>query len=150
MTATNHALTGAIIGLTIQQPLLAIPLAFVSHFIMDALPHYGSNMPDTLLYKTKIFRNYLVAEAAICFLLVVLLASRQPLNWWLGSICAFIAAAPDLGSINHYVKLRYGKVWKPGIFARFAGGIQWFQRPIGWVVELAWAVSAVTVLAKLI
>jgi hypothetical protein len=32
---------GAIIALAISQPLIALPLAFVSHFVLDALPHYG-------------------------------------------------------------------------------------------------------------
>ena len=148
MIATNHALTGAIIGLSLNQPLMAVPLALMSHFVMDALPHYGSNLPDTVLYKTKIFRNYLVLEAIVCFLIVVTLALMRPENWILGSVCAFVAAAPDLASINHYVKLRYGKLWQPGLYVKFAGSIQWFQRPIGWVVELTWAVGAVIILAK--
>ena len=46
MTATNHALTGAIIGLVIGEPVLAIALAFASHFICDALPPVGSQDPN--------------------------------------------------------------------------------------------------------
>ena len=33
MRATNHALTGAIIGLTVQNPWVALPAAFLSHFV---------------------------------------------------------------------------------------------------------------------
>ena len=40
MTATNHALTGATIATLVRQPYLAIPLAFLSHFFCDALPHF--------------------------------------------------------------------------------------------------------------
>jgi len=41
MTITNHILAGAIIGAVIKEPALALPIAFASHFVMDALPHFG-------------------------------------------------------------------------------------------------------------
>lgn len=45
MTATAHALVGAAIAKAIPNPAIAIPLAFASHFIMDAVPHwdFGTN-----------------------------------------------------------------------------------------------------------
>ncbi len=150
MTATNHALTGAIIGLVVGQPLIAIPLAVLSHFVLDAVPHFGTGTPDKVAYKTNAFRNYLIAEAAICFLLVCLLVVTQPANYMLAAICAFVAAAPDLLSINQYIKIRHGKVWKPGLYSRFAKRIQWFERPIGAAVELTWAICAIFLLAKLV
>jgi hypothetical protein len=41
MTATNHAITGAIIAVVIDKPVIALPLALLSHFAQDALPHFG-------------------------------------------------------------------------------------------------------------
>ena len=41
MVITNHVLAGSLIGIGIKEPTLAITLAFVSHFVMDALPHFG-------------------------------------------------------------------------------------------------------------
>lgn len=45
MTATAHALVAAAIARAIPNPYLSIPLAFGSHFIMDAIPHwdFGTN-----------------------------------------------------------------------------------------------------------
>lgn len=40
MTATAHALVSAAIYRAIPNPAIAIPLAFASHFIMDAIPHW--------------------------------------------------------------------------------------------------------------
>ena len=40
MTATAHALVAGAIYRAIPNPTLAIPLAFASHFIMDAVPHW--------------------------------------------------------------------------------------------------------------
>lgn len=146
MTATNHALTGAAIGLLIGEPLIAVPAAIVSHFVCDALPHYGRVGPDSETIGSKKFRNYLLSDAALCFILVLALAIIQPQNWLLAAVCAFLAAAPDFGWINKFRKARQDKPWRPNIYSRFARDIQWFQRPIGWPVEIAWAVAAIAII----
>jgi hypothetical protein len=146
MTATNHALTGALIGLIVGEPLIAVPVALVSHFVCDALPHYTSNKPQEALLKSSSFRNYLVAEASLCFLLVLILAIRQPEHWLLACICAFLAASPDLLWIPRYLKTRANKAWQPNAFSRFALTIQWFAKPIGAVVEAVWFVAAIILL----
>lgn len=150
MIATNHALTGAIIGLTVTQPVPAMVLALSSHYVLDALPHYKADLPEEELLKARWFRNYLVVEALVCVGLVVLLFAARPTYWFVPALCAFLAAAPDLFSINKYLKTRRGKPWKAGWYTRFAGGIQWFQRPIGAVVEVAWFAAAVFLLAKIL
>lgn len=45
MTATAHALVSGAIAAAIGNPTVALPLAFVSHFLMDAVPHWdiGTN-----------------------------------------------------------------------------------------------------------
>lgn len=40
MTATAHALVAGAIYRAIPNPVLSVPLAFASHFIMDAVPHW--------------------------------------------------------------------------------------------------------------
>ena len=147
MTATNHALTGAIVGLVVGEPGLAIPLAFVSHFVCDALPHFGSQDTNEIRIASKGFRNYLIVDASLCIILVIALAITQPKNWLLAAICAFLAASPDFGWINKFRQARSGKKWHPSFFSKFAGGIQWFQRPIGAVVEVVWFVGAIAIIA---
>lgn len=148
MTATNHALTGAIIGLTIHQPLLAIPLALASHYALDAIPH-ADGLVDA---KTKSYRLYLLAEASLCFLVVLALALTQPEYWWLGAVCAFAAASPDFMWIKGFLAEQKGKKWpKPKYwFSKLHAKVQWFAKPIGVVVELAWAAACVSILAILI
>lgn len=45
MTATAHALVGAVLASKIVNPAIGIPAAFISHFVMDAVPHwdFGTN-----------------------------------------------------------------------------------------------------------
>lgn len=41
MLITNHVLSGAAIGAVSGRPSAALPLGVVSHFALDALPHWG-------------------------------------------------------------------------------------------------------------
>lgn len=45
MTATAHALIGASIAARFTNPIIGIPLAFISHFLADLIPHWdvGTN-----------------------------------------------------------------------------------------------------------
>ena len=45
MTETAHALVAGAIAAKFPNPVIAVPLAFTSHFIMDAVPHWdiGTN-----------------------------------------------------------------------------------------------------------
>ncbi len=146
MTAINHALTGAVIGLVVGEPLIALPAAFASHYLCDALPHFGVNVPENIKLKSRAFRDYLVAEAALCFLLVVCLAVFQPQHWFLAALCAFVAASPDFASANRYFKIRGDLPWQPSFYTAFANSIQWFERPIGALVEGAWFIAALIIL----
>jgi hypothetical protein len=150
MRAINHALTGAIIGLVIGEPLAAIPVAFLSHYIMDVIPHHGEG--DTgekaklKWLRSKLFRYLIYADALLCGLLVLVLAISQPAHWLLAAICAFAAASPDLFSFNRYRKTLSKKEWEAGWYSNFASNIQWFERPIGAFVEIAWLAAAIVIL----
>lgn len=149
MTATNHALTGALIGLVVANPAIAIPVAFASHFVCDSLPHFGLTGKDALRSKTFIWM--LVIDALLCVLLVATLFSSQSIHWLLASICAFTAASPDFMWIPKFQRARAGKKpVKNHHILWVHEHIQWFQRPIGALTEVAWAAGAVTILATLL
>lgn len=42
MTATGHALIGTLIAGKFNDPYLALPIAFASHFVCDLIPHWDS------------------------------------------------------------------------------------------------------------
>jgi hypothetical protein len=146
MTAINHGLTGALIGFVVGEPLLAIPAALASHFVCDALPHYSPDISPDKRLRSNTFRNYLIAEAALCMLLVLILAMVQPQHWFLASVCAFTAASPDFLWIPKYVKILSGRKWRPNRYSTFALKIQWFTKPIGAVVEIAWFLGCIILL----
>ena len=146
MTATNHAVTGALIGLVIGQPWVALPASFLSHFVCDAIPHFDPTMPTDQWIKTRRFRNLLLIDGSLCVTLVLVLAIMQPTHWLLASFCAFVATSPDLFWINRFITTRRGEVWRPNLFSKFAGAIQWFTAPIGAVVEAVWFFSGLALL----
>lgn len=144
MTATNHAMTGALIGLSVHQPWLAIPAAFVSHYVLDAFPH-GDGF---FKINSRAFTNYLLVEAWLCGLLVLILALYQPEYWWLAALCAFAAASPDFMWVKAYwLQKRGHKKPKPKLwFVKLHAKVQWFAKPIGAVVEVTYAALAISLL----
>lgn len=148
MTATNHALTGALIGLSVGHPS-ALVMALVSHFVLDATPHYSD---DNFKISSKGFASLLVIEAVCCFLIVVILALRQPVHWQLAAVCAFLATSPDFMWIPRFIRARKGlKEPKPtNAIVRFHTWIQWKAIPKGALVEAIWAIACAAILAKLV
>ncbi|MEI9914393.1 MAG: hypothetical protein WDN66_05485 [Candidatus Saccharibacteria bacterium] len=143
MRAINHSLTGALIGLTISEPLIAAPLALASHYVMDVIPHHGFNRRGNAKITNRYFIASLYIDAVLCLALVLVLIFSRPINWLLAIVCAFIAAAPDFLSINRFAKSLKKKSWKPNLYSKFASSIQWFERPIGAVVEATWFVAMI-------
>lgn len=145
MRAVNHALAGALIGLTVPSPVVAMPLALASHFIVDALPHFGNGNDDA---RQSWFKRFLLLDAILCGLIVALLAFYQPHNWLVAAICAFLATSPDFMWVNEYKRAQLGKhpvAHQKGVL-RFHAWIQWFERPIGSLTEVAWALAGIILL----
>lgn len=152
MTLTNHALTGSVVGLVIDNPLVAIPVAFASHFICDAIPHFGLGSSTEILGSAN-FRRYLVTDALLCVGLVIVLAVTRPEHWLLAAVCAFLATSPDMAWLPGWLRTRRGLAFKserPNLFMRFAARIQWYEKPLGALVEAAWLASAVSILVLFI
>ena len=146
MRAINHALTGASVGIISGKPAVAIPLALVSHYICDIIPHYGAGTSEAEELNSTIFRKLLVIDVSLCATLVVVLVLFHPQFWFLAAICAFVATSPDLISINRYRFARRGKLSKPNRYVSFAKNIQLFEKPIGAVVEITWFAAMVIIL----
>jgi hypothetical protein len=54
MTAVNHVIMGSVVVAAVGNPVLGVPLALASHFLLDALPHFGVH---TIAHpKTKEFK----------------------------------------------------------------------------------------------
>lgn len=96
MTATAHALIGASLAVKIVNPVIGIPLAILSHFIADLIPHWdeGTNHERKTLLRLRleatadvllgfalvflIFRNFSLTNPIYLFSMVI--AAQLP-DW---------------------------------------------------------------------
>ncbi len=106
MLETPHALVGMVIATAIPNPLISLPLCFLSHFGVDMLPHWNWK-PDT----RPLSLLGIVLDLILLEILVGYLAFQSPLQLNLAG-GAFFAILPDLleapyiffGFDNRYLK----------------------------------------------
>lgn len=145
MTATNHVLTGTLIGLSVHQPGLALVLAVLSHFVLDALPHYGADK-----HTSNSFLRYLSLDATCALLVLFALVIVQPEYWLLAIACGIAAASPDLMWMPLWVRELQGKPKKPFNFVmRFHEKIQWAEKSYNYPYEVIWFFVCLFILVKL-
>ena len=146
MTATNHTLTGALVGLTITVPIIALPLAFLLHFVLDSLPHYDNDAHTTRNFKIMLLMDALLAASVLLLITVV-----HPGYWWLGVLCGIACASPDLMWFPRWVNELRGRPNKPmHIVARFHSRIQRYATSQNYPYEVVWFIGCGLLLAKLI
>lgn len=154
MTATNHALTGAVIALVFKKPELAIPLSFVSHFVLDAIPHYNPPAVNKQTFKnyddnwrkkfSKPLFLYIFAGDMLLFLTILLslpLIAPEGVSGWTIFLSSLAGTSPDFigGRYVIYKLISYKpKAIKNSIFTRFHIWLQWMERPWGMIVEFLW------------
>jgi hypothetical protein len=137
MTGLNHGITGAVIALIVKQPALAIPLAFLSHFATDMIPHFGLDEKELF---GKRFNIILIADflfaISLMAVLAILFQSQMLLIW----ACMVAAASPDLMWAYHRLYVERINKQKPrlGVIAKMHHKIQWSQTLPGAYVEALW------------
>jgi hypothetical protein len=153
MTITNHALTGALIAVSVGQPVIAVPLAFVSHFALDAIPHFGISKDLDKKNRSRLFSTTLIVDMIIgagLFLSAIWLHSVFAISLLAVWAAMFAAVCPDLIWGYRFYRENQGEKDIPmNLFSRFHSKIQWFERSLGLAVEFAWMVLIVLVLWSL-
>jgi len=135
MTATNHSITAANLAL-ITKTWWILPIALISHFVLDALPHFGSTKGKDI--DKKFIVVYTIDFILLCSLWLIVLLVTGHFRYLV--IAAMTAAAlPDVVWIYRLIlKLRKKIVPKKNILTRFHTAIQWGERSWGWTIELGW------------
>lgn len=135
-------LAGAVVATALQQPLIVFPVALLSHFALDALPHFGIYEHDPHARNRHPLFHYVVAiDVALLLSLLVLLPSvlRGEVSRWVllgGMVLAWI---PDAVWIGEFLQMRKVKDYaRRNVFVRFHQYIQWFEKPWGLVTEVVW------------
>ena len=91
MLSTPHLLVGAAIAHSIPEPAISLPAAFLSHFVLDAAPHWDGS-PKAPFSKKLI--GGIAADYIFGMALVYLISAGQP-NQTIILLGAFLATLPD-------------------------------------------------------
>jgi hypothetical protein len=161
MTATNHALTGVAIAIAVKRPELAIPLAFLSHFLLDMIPHYNpagatrqtfksSSQSWATKFADRNFKLIFIVDMVLFVWILLFSPFIAPLgvSSWTVFFSALAAAAPDFwgGRVLIYKKLGWKVPSKADIYTRLHIAAQFVEKPWGIWVELAWFVLMISVI----
>lgn len=106
MLETQHALVGMVIASKIPNPWVSLPLAFLSHFAVDMLPHWNWEPDARPLSLLGILLDLILLEITTAYI-----AFQSPLKLNLAA-ASFFAVLPDLllapsiffGFNNKYIK----------------------------------------------
>lgn len=140
MQALNHVIAGSIIGITLANPLIALPLALTSHFAMDAVPHYGED--DKAPRGSKPYLARILIDGVVSVFFVTLIIGLKPSRAALIMLCAFMAVLPDLLWPLAYIVPHDKKLWS---FFVFHKRIQHENRA-WWKIELIWLLVSIIVI----
>jgi hypothetical protein len=117
MLLTNHVLSGAVLGAVVRRPVPAFVLGVASHFVLDAVPHWGDWKEDNRKFLRVAVPDGLTALAALAILAAAAPAQRR-LAVTAGM---FGAALPDA---DKPTRLWFGFSPFPAAVGRFHGRIQ--------------------------
>lgn len=98
MYLPSHASTGAMIGLYVHNPYLACGLAFASHFVLDAVPHWQLVMPPyKFSWRSVVTLIGTIVLTPLSFILLYLFA--PPENTHTVLFAMVFACLPDLDDV---------------------------------------------------
>jgi hypothetical protein len=111
MLVTPHVTTGVALGAIIGNPIVVIPVALASHFVLDSVPHWQETLaPYTPTWKTWVRMPIDFAIAGVIIALGLHLVPGHALGIWVG---ACFACAPDLDVLLiPYPQLKRGWIEK--------------------------------------
>ena len=82
MTLTTHATVGMLIGYAVGQPLAGFVLGFISHLLLDVIPHgdyeLGQNVRKTKAQLKKII-SFVTLDAIVAIFLILIIVSIKDL-----------------------------------------------------------------------
>jgi hypothetical protein len=113
---TNHVLSGALIGAVTRRPLPAFAAGVASHFVLDAMPHWGG------WGSTRRFLRVAVPDGLVGLAAMGAFAAVSPRDRRLAVVAGMTGAAvPD---IDKPATLWFGRSPFPGAVDRFHSRIQ--------------------------
>lgn len=114
MLLTIHATAGALIGQQIKNPVLVFALAFMSHFLLDIIPHGDHDWSEEYESKTnkkkiKQIINIVLSDITGLFVFLFLLYSSRTINILSFTVGVIGAILPDFLVGCHLLSKKFFK-----------------------------------------
>jgi len=117
MLETPHAAVGAALVIAIPNPLISLPLAFASHFVLDVIPHWNPHIHTELKKYGKLQKKtvtFITADSLTAAVLGLSLASvsvnGNPNTFILVLLGAFMGTLGDMLEMPYYFLNYRGKL----------------------------------------
>jgi hypothetical protein len=108
MLEIPHTVVGAAIGLKIANPLISIPVAFASHFLLDLVPHWNPSLyTETQKHgqPSKKSIRIVVIDTILSLVIGFFIASRvlpDTRHFLVIIFSCFAAVAPDVSEAPYF------------------------------------------------
>lgn len=149
MTATGHAIIGTVIAAKIGDPVLAVPIAFVSHIAADLVPHwdFGTHKDTKTKWRLTIESTAdVLFSYLLSFLLIIFLFPQT--NILYGFFIVFIAQLLDWATTFYmFLDLKYPPFSWIYQFSKITNTK--LDKPWGIIIPFA-IVSGLIVIAKVV
>ncbi|OGM13733.1 hypothetical protein A3A76_02420 [Candidatus Woesebacteria bacterium RIFCSPLOWO2_01_FULL_39_23] len=142
MLETPHVIVGAVIASKVGNPYLAIPLAFISHFVLEKVPHWNPHLNVETVKFGKVtsqsFRLVLLDS------FIALISGLTIASWSLPNAtqaltiigASFFAVLPDLVEAPYFFLN-----WKNNLIKKWIG----FQKSLQVDTTPAWGLLTQTI-----
>ena len=124
MLNTVHVTAAAAIVVAIPDPVVSLPLALVSHIVLDTVPHWNWSPGKTMVGKLASINDGLIA------IIVILGLSIYLNNSWVVLAAGLLSMLPDVIQTPYHF---WG--WQPGWLVSF---INWERRRQRWPWMKKW------------
>jgi len=145
MLLSVHATVGAIIGDNVNTSLLAFVLAFISHFILDIIPHGDAKIIKAYRndFKNKGFLYLIIFDLISTIILLALLFYSHKISFSQTVFWGIIGGIlPDLMVASHEISEKF--------FRRWHKIHSWTHDRINWAIPLQLGVIVQIIIIYLI
>lgn len=137
MIGLNHAVTGAFLAAAVKEPVVALPLALMSHFALDALPHWDYKVPGGNRKRQLV----MAGDLMLAFLVLSTLSFLLVEQWWVMLLAGMLAIAPDAMWLPEILNNRPLKMKGSDLLSkarRLHSRVQWSETARGLYFEIFW------------
>lgn len=102
MLETPHVALGAAIAVAIPNPLISVPLAFASHFILDMVPHWNPHINTEMKKYGKLTKPTLFIigiDLVIAVVFTIFAAKTNPYIY----LASFMSILPDIAEGPYFI-----------------------------------------------